>query len=110
MPHIIVEHTSSIKKNIDLKKLNMDLHTCLSEQETVSLASIKTRSIEVDNAITGDGKHNSFIHINVLLLAGRSEELKTVMADRLYDVAKSHINDEHCLLSVNISHLGTYRK
>jgi len=110
MPHIIVEHTKKIGTDLDLSLLNKELHKCLSQQDTVNLPSIKTRSIEVANAIVGDGKSNDFVHINVLLLTGRSDELKKIMAEKLFDVASTYIKDFHCLLSVNIDELGIYKK
>jgi len=110
LPHIIVEHSKDISKDVCFKSLNQDLHNCLAKQETVSLKSIKTRSVEVDNVIVGSGEANNFIHINVLLLSGRSEELKSMMADSLFKIAQNYIYKFNCVLSVNISELGTYKK
>ncbi len=110
MPHITVEHTKDISTLIDLNKLNTDLHTSLSKQETVSLASIKTRSVAVDNVIIGNGETNNFMHINVMLLKGRKKDLKEKMAKDLFDVANNYLQNISCLLSVNIADLGTYQK
>lgn len=110
MPHIIVEHSKDIPKDVCFKSLNQDLHNCLAKQDTINLKSIKTRSIEVDHVVVGSGENNNFIHINVLLLAGRSEELKKTMADSLFEITQNYIRNSNCLLSVNISELGTYRK
>jgi 5-carboxymethyl-2-hydroxymuconate isomerase len=108
MPHIIVEHTENNALNI--KSLNENLHKCLSEQETVSLESIKTRSIKVENAIVADGANNHFVHVNILLLKGRDEELKTKMAENIYKCAKDCLGNLDIKLSVNIDELGVYKK
>lgn len=108
MPHIIVEHTGLDSK--DINALNKNLHTCLSEQETVSLESIKTRSMRVENAFVGDASNNEFVHITVLLLTGRSEELKKTIAQNLFDCAKTNLKNANLKLSVNVEELGVYKK
>ncbi len=110
MPHIIIEHTKLVSEKIDIKQFNKDIHNCLSNQETVSLESIKTRSIELDNTLVGNGSNNNFVHITILLLQGRSSELKAKMADNIYKQAKSSLENIDCLISVNIDELGVYKK
>lgn len=110
MPHIIVEHTSSIAQSVNMNELNKNLHSCLAAQETVSLQSIKTRSIQAENVFVGDGTINDFIHITVLLLQGRSEELKATMTENLFQEAQKSLKGLECLLSVNIDDLGVYKK
>ena len=109
MPHIIVEH-SKLDSKVDINSLNKALHACLSEQETVSLNAIKTRSIETNNVLIGDGSKNDFIHIQVLILTGRSEELKHSMANNLFECAKKQLNNDSINLSINIDELGVYKK
>ena len=115
MPHIIIEHDSSISKKLNLGSMVKDLHTNLASQKTVKLEFLKTRTIEVDNVLIGTGKHNQMIHVNVLLLTGRSTELKEKMSNDLFDIVKdyldkSEIGMEDCSLSVNVDELGSYRK
>lgn len=110
MPHIIIEHDTKTKSEVDLKHFVKEIHTTLSEQETVALEAIKTRTINIDNVWISDGTHNQMLHITVHLLKGRSEELKEIMANALFDKAKELLSSINCSLSVNIVELGTYRK
>jgi len=110
MPHIIVEHTDLKSHSVDIKKLNKSLHDCLSMQESVALDAIKTRSIEVQNAFIGNGSEDSFVHITVLLLKGRTQELKETMAESMFNCAHSYLEKVSCRLSINIEELGVYRK
>jgi 5-carboxymethyl-2-hydroxymuconate isomerase len=110
MPHIIIEHTETLAENLSLVDFNRGLHDCLAEQETVSLDSIKTRSIEVKRAVVGDGSNNDFVHITILLLAGRSEALKKKMAENIFNKAQSLMGGLDARLSVNIDDLGVYKK
>lgn len=89
MPHIIVEHTADIEA---VDGLLSALHESLAGQETVALESIKTRSIEVKNAIVGNGSQNSMIHVMVKLLSGRSDQLLKKMTGDLRDVALQNIS------------------
>jgi len=108
VPHIIVEHTIGVSKHIN--ELNKKLHVCLSEQETVSLSAVKTRSHLIQNAIVGDESITDFVHINILLLSGRSDELKKNMSDNIFDCAYDVLKESNLALSVNIDDLGTYKK
>ena len=110
MPHIVIEHDSEIKKNIDLKKLAHSLHQTMASQETVALEALKTRTIEVSNVIIGDGKDNKMIHVEVQLLTGRSDELKVKMGEDIFLECKKYLEGIVCSLSVNVTELGTYKK
>ena len=110
MPHIIIEHNKTTNKQIDLSHLAKEVHSTLAAQETVSLESIKTRTIEIENVIVADGSHNQMVHIEIRLLSGRSEELKEKMAKAVHEKANNILSDINCILTINISELGTYIK
>ena len=110
MPHIIIEHTKDIAEAVNTHDLNKKLHVCLAAQETVKLESVKTRAIPVENAVVGDGSIEDFVHITVLLLEGRSKELKATMAQNIFNEAQSMLKDVNCALSVNVDDLGVYQK
>ena len=110
MPHIIIEHYSKTKTQADLAKLTQSLHTTLAAQETIKLEAIKTRTIEIDNVIVADGSNNQMLHVEIRLLTGRSVELKETMANAIYNTAKEVLEGVDCLLTVNVSELGVYKK
>jgi 5-carboxymethyl-2-hydroxymuconate isomerase len=110
LPHITIEHDQKIESEIDLNQLSKSLHQCLASQDTVTLDSVKTRTIEVKNVIIGVGDCNRIIHIGVLLLSGRSKELKDRMAQELFSVAQTAIGELDCSLTVNVAELSAYKK
>lgn len=111
MPHIIIEHDKDIKEEINLSELARALHETLSIQETVKLESIKTRSVEVNNIIIGSCETaQKILHVTVLLLSGRSPELKQLMAQSLFDKVKEKLGKLECSVTVNIDELATYIK
>lgn len=111
MPHIIIEHDSNIKNEIDLSNLVKTLHSTLATHETIKLEALKTRTIEVGNVLIGNSDMpNKMIHITVLLLAGRSDELKETMAKSLFDKTREALKGSICSVTVNIDELATYIK
>lgn len=112
MPHIILEHNLSAQDLEDETLINTickKLHRKLSQQETVKLESIKTRSIEVSNLIFADNlKKVTFAHVQLKLLAGRSEELKKKMSEALLEVLQNEIPGGS--LSVEVLELESYSK
>jgi 5-carboxymethyl-2-hydroxymuconate isomerase len=111
MPHIIIEHQANESSELPLKELSSNLHSYLSEHETINLQAIKTRTVAVDNLIIGDVEmDNRFLHITILLLSGRSKELKDLIAKNIYVRTQNLINKPEYALSVEIRELGTYYK
>ena len=86
------------------------MHQSLARQETIRIAAIKSRSIEVENLIVGDNEPKELLHVQVQLLAGRSEELKNKMAKDLFEIIKEATKELPCSLSVNVAELGIYCK
>ncbi len=107
MPHIILEHNT--KEDGLVTETCKLLHKVLSEQETVKLASIKTRSVFIENLILGDGSMDEkFAHVQLKLLPGRTEELRAHMSETLLNVLKSQF--ETSALSVEVLELASYSK
>lgn len=110
MPHLILEHSRNISLKTDLKTLAKDLHYKFAEQETIKLSALKTRTIISDNVFIGDGSKSEFIYLKVLLLAGRSNELKDKFAKCLDEIIKKHIYNETCSTCIEIRDLNHYTK
>jgi 5-carboxymethyl-2-hydroxymuconate isomerase len=87
MPHIILEHTKDIEA---IPELLNNLHNSLAGQDTVKLASLKTRSILLNESVVADEKRASMVHVTVKLLPGRSDELRLKMTSDLQDIILSH--------------------
>lgn len=111
MPHIVVEYTETLSNQVDIPKLLSDLHYDLAGRETVNLDAIKTRAIPVQYAVVGDGKEK-MIHVTLRLLPGRSDELKSEMAQGLFDIAVKERHDDRVKVSVEVvdMHAESYKK
>ncbi|MGH1467332.1 MAG: 5-carboxymethyl-2-hydroxymuconate Delta-isomerase [Bdellovibrionales bacterium] len=107
MPHIILEHNSTDKALV--AKTCELLHKTLSEQETVKLGSIKTRSVFIENLVLGDGTADEdFAHVQLKLLPGRTEKLRVQMSKALLEVLQSQFGTGS--LSVEVIELASYSK
>ncbi len=107
MPHIILEHNT--KEDGLVTETCKLLHKVLSEQETVKLESIKTRSVFIENLILGDGNvDETFAHVQLKLLPGRTEELRAHMSAALLKVLISQFETKS--LSVEVLELASYSK
>lgn len=88
MPHFVIEYSRSLESAYDLKKV-MDVAFDAGVRSGVMKSEdIKVRAMPYDHARLGDGKE-TFLHVNVFLLAGRTSEQKehvsTLLCDRLAD-------------------------
>lgn len=106
MPHIIVEYSEHL--SVDIPKLLEEIHYDLAEKETINIHTIKSRAKPVQYTIVGDGKDpDLMIHVTVRMLPGRSNELKKLMAQSIYDKARKAVPDDRINLSVEIQELHT---
>ncbi len=87
------------------------LHKVASGFETVSPEALKLRASCFDQAWSGSG-FNPHIHLSFNLLSGRSDELRTRMAESLHQavVGFFHDHQENLSVTVEVSELQTYIK
>lgn len=80
MPHIIIEHSDSL--NISLSDLTYSIHQSTIETGLFDEKTIKTRRIAFSESIIGDGRQD-FVHIQVHLLAGRTQQQKQLLSEKI---------------------------
>lgn len=95
MPHLIVEHSSTISSEQirSFQKTILSL-SCLSDGE-YAVDQFKCRSISFDKFLVGDlDESNSlFIHITLKALSGRSIEIKKNLSDKILQCAKDFFKE-----------------
>lgn len=110
MPHIIIEHPKEAVINNDLSVISKNLHYKLSQIESIDIDNIKTRTSEVENINIGKEKTlNEFIHVTILLLPGRSPDLKEHIVRSIYQEIKLSCPEDYTI-SVELRELETYYK
>lgn len=91
MPQIILEYSSNIIDEVNQKEVFDEVHQILNAVGSVDLYNCKSRAINHVDYYIGDGnaKH-AFVHLEVRLLEGRSDELKGKIGTELLNKIKSH--------------------
>lgn len=118
MPHLIMEHSSNIKK-FDYELLFSDYHQILSEYADIE--SCKSRVLVSENFLVGSGSgsgsgRSGFIHLQLFLMPGRSEAIKAEISEKLLNHTKAVLSSQlkeqnlSASLSVSTEDLQSYHK
>ena len=92
MPHIHLETTADLPENADVPDILEALVATIALQETVSAASIKAYHTLRSNWAMGEGAPEGFAHCTLMVLTGRSPELRRKMADATMATLREHFN------------------
>jgi len=92
MPHCIIEYTSDVEKDVDIKNLIDVAYDSLVESELFNNSAIKARARRIELFRSGLDR-NDYIHITLRILPGRSDEQKslasTIMLKNISPLVKS---------------------
>lgn len=116
MPHIHLRTTADLRENTSIPDILEALVAALAEIESIEARSIKAYHSFHPVWAVGAGARPGFASCSISLLAGRPEELRSRIADRLYGAlqaafAESVGLDEVSLtLEVREMNRATYRK
>ncbi|MFQ6023558.1 MAG: 5-carboxymethyl-2-hydroxymuconate Delta-isomerase [Acidiferrobacterales bacterium] len=87
MPHLTLEYTENVEQNVNFQDLFSVLHDILADVGGVNIDNCKSRAIRRDNYHIGAGEADkAFVHLELLLLEGRSSELKQEIGRRILNV------------------------
>lgn len=95
MPHIWVEYSANIEKELDVPVLLKTVQDALIDDSSIfPFAGARTRGVRVDNYLIVDGHpDNAFVHVLIRIARGRSEEDRKKAGDRVFAAAKAHLAD-----------------
>jgi 5-carboxymethyl-2-hydroxymuconate isomerase len=89
MPHLTLEYTAGLRPDVEFKGLFARMHDVLSDVAGIKKGNCKSRAIELDRYLVGDGTSGEgFLHLDVRFLEGRPAELKEEIGRRLLAVLK----------------------
>lgn len=93
MPHIIAEYSANLEDALDVPALVNDLHQAMIDSGVApDIAAIRTRAERRDHSKVGDGNPaNGFVHITARLRVGRTEEVRTKLAEVLLAAADKRL-------------------
>ena len=107
MPHIIIEHSSNSLEEVSLDEVGKSIHTIFLEvSETFKLGTLRTRLLQDDYYMADGVAKRCFVHVIVELLAGRSNDIKQGLIDKIILYLNSFFNksivEQNCILSVEL--------
>ncbi|MFF0426718.1 5-carboxymethyl-2-hydroxymuconate Delta-isomerase [Streptomyces sp. NPDC004520] len=109
MPQITVDYSAPL----DRRGFARALHPLVVETVDATLDACKTRFREVEEFVVGGGEgEDVLVHVEIALLAGRTDEAKARLAEAVLDLLPGYLKAaEGVRLSVEVRDLdGSYRK
>tara|TARA_R110002050_G_scaffold847_1_gene5866 strand:+ start:7133 stop:7483 length:351 start_codon:yes stop_codon:yes gene_type:complete len=91
MPHLILEHSSTLK-NFNPEKFFEESHRFL--EKYTDIESCKSRRVICKDTYVGKGNLDSafFSHLTVLIMPGRSEEIIQDIGNTLHQILKRNLD------------------
>ena len=89
MPHLRLEHTIEISTN-DTSNLFKQLVKILTKNTTIQSSNCKSRAIKIKNHHMDSKQHDGFIHLDIILLEGRSNDVKKTIGRETLDLLKDY--------------------
>lgn len=87
MPHIIVEYSANLEKDIDVHALVRAVHKAALDSGVFEMAAIRTRAERRDIYEIADGDtDNAFIHVDFNIAPGREITARKRVAQSVIDV------------------------
>ncbi len=117
MPHCTLEYSDNIPHKPDLRKLLLELGELLVATGQFERANIKSRAVEHDLFVVGDGApERAFVALEIGILDGRSDELKAGLSESALELLERHFSaalaQTSCSITVQVAdiHRASYRK
>jgi 5-carboxymethyl-2-hydroxymuconate isomerase len=110
LPHIVLEHSADLKSSLNESQILVKMHEMFIDTGVFSPRAVRARSISYDDyVLTGAGE--SFVHVSVSILAGRSDEQIEMLCDNLFSLLKDNITQtDNVSLEIREMNPKTYRK
>jgi 5-carboxymethyl-2-hydroxymuconate isomerase len=77
MPHLTLEYTSNLPRDIAAQELFGRLHRILADVGGIDIRNCKSRAVGRDAFLVGDGRDEAgYVHLDVRILEGRTPAVK----------------------------------
>jgi len=94
MPHLTLEYTGNLP-GLDVRQALVSLNTALMDSGYFEGPDIKSRALRLNEFLVGDdSKAVAFAHATLLLLSGRTSEVKATLAQRLVQVLRDSVRGD----------------
>jgi 5-carboxymethyl-2-hydroxymuconate isomerase len=96
MPHLTLEYSANLRDGADMDALCRRLGACLCAQQADGKAvyptgGVRVRALAAEDYYIADGAPDAaFVHATLKIGAGRSDAVRKMTGDTLFEVMKSH--------------------
>ena len=109
MPHLRLEHTIEISTNVT-SDLFKQLVSILTKHTTIQSSNCKSRAIKIKNHPMDSKQYDDFIHLDIILLEGRSNDIKQKIGQETLNLLKDYFqkksNDNIPQISLEIREIN----
>ncbi|PKG58409.1 5-carboxymethyl-2-hydroxymuconate isomerase [Shewanella sp. Choline-02u-19] len=85
MPHCVIEYAKPLKHIISVEALVEATHQALIDTGLFEPQAIKTRAHGVEHFRIGEDEANTFVHIHMAIMPGRTDEQKALLLERVFE-------------------------
>lgn len=113
MPHVILEYSKNIDRELTVESLFLTLHKILEKKLPTEISSCKSRCIVHELFFIGEGhSKNAFAHLTIKILTGRTDENKKQLGNEILTVMhhffQPHTTNFSLQLSVEVMDLDKH--
>ena len=89
MPHLIVEYSANLERDVDIPRLVAAVHAAALETGVFPIGGIRTRAERRDvYAVADSHPDNGFIHVQARIGTGRAPEVRQKAAEHIFAAVK----------------------
>lgn len=92
MPHLIIEYSANVEREIALDELLDKLHACALETGVFPLGGLRVRAHKTEHyRIADKSPDNGFVHVSALIGHGRPLDVQQRAGEQLFAVLSAHL-------------------
>ncbi len=90
MPHLIVEYSANLERDVDIARLVAAIHAAALETGVFPIGGLRSRAARRDICAIADGHpDNAFIHVQARIGTGRTPEVRQKAAEHIFAALKA---------------------
>lgn len=90
MPHLIVEYSANLERDVDIPRLVAAVHAAALETGIFPIGGLRTRAERREiYAVADRDAENAFIHVQARIGMGRSPDLRQRAAEHIFAAVKA---------------------
>lgn len=93
MPHIIIEFSKNLNKNLDMQKILQICLTTTKDNGLLDMASVEARASQVDYGLTTEGEP-TFLHVKIALFPGRDAAKLAALSKAIYEALAAFVTED----------------